>query len=106
MTSKAALCLVLLKGTVVNIRNIHQLTGYTNASREIGRSIERLDDDGFGVVVSRTKMDGVNRYGVYCTWTDYRLNRTEYNAEGIKRMEEYVRKEMEISKSTKQVTLF
>lgn len=94
MTSKAALCLALLKGVVINIRNIHSLTGYTNAGREIGRSIERLEDDGFGVIVSRTKMEGENRYGVYCTWTNYRLNKTDYNADGIKRMQEYVDKEL------------
>ena len=63
MTSKAALCKVLLDGQVVNIRNIHQLTGFTNAGREIGRAIERKEDGGFGVLVSRTPMEGKNRFG-------------------------------------------
>lgn len=94
MNSKAALCKALLDGVVVNIRNIHTLTGYTNAAREIGRNIEREKDGGFGVVVSRTKMEGKNRYGVYCFWTNYRLNKTAYNADGIAKMRKYVQEQM------------
>lgn len=101
MTSKAALCKVLLDGQVVNIRNIHQLTGFTNAGREIGRAIERKDDGGFGVLVSRTPMEGKNRFGVHCTWVSYRLNNTFYNKEGIKAMKKYVREQMKSKKVSK-----
>lgn len=98
MTSKAALCKALLDGKVVNIKNGFHLFGITNIPREIGRCIERLPDgkgsNGFGVEVSRTDRQGETRYGTTCIWVDYRLNRTEYNQEGIKRMKEYVAKEM------------
>jgi hypothetical protein len=87
MTSKAALAKALLEGKVVNIKNGFHLFGITNVPREIGRSIERA----FGVTVSRTNKDGKSRYGQPCCWVDYRLNRTGYNLDGIKKMEEYVR---------------
>lgn len=90
MTSKAALAKALLDGKVVNIMNGFKLFGITNVPREIGRSIERA----FGVEVSRTDNDGETRYGQPCNWVDYRLNRTEYNKEGIKKMKEYVVEEM------------
>ena len=98
MTSKAALCKVLLEGQVVNIRNIHKLTGFTNAGREIGRAIERKEDGGFGVIVSRTPMEGKNRFGVHCTWTDYRMNKTGFNKEGIKAMKAYLRSQQKSKK--------
>lgn len=90
MTSKAALAKALLDGKVVNIMNGFKLFGITNVPREIGRSIERA----FGVEVSRTQRDGETRYGQPCNWVDYRLNRTEYNQEGIKKMKDYVAKEL------------
>lgn len=90
MTSKAALAKALLDGKVVNIMNGFKLFGITNVPREIGRSIERA----FDVEVSRTPRDGETRYGQSCNWVDYRLNRTEYNQEGIKKMKEYVAQEM------------
>lgn len=98
MTSKAALCKVLLEGGVINIRNIHRLTGYTNAGREVGRSIERKKDGGFGVKVSRDPRSGKNRFGVHCDWMDYRLNKTEYNKEGIKAMKAYLRSQQKSKK--------
>jgi len=98
MTSKAALCKVLLEGQVVNIRNIHRLTGFTNAGREIGRSIERKEDGGFGVKVSRDPRSGKNRFGVHSDWVDYRLNRTEYNKEGIKAMRKYLAEQTKVVK--------
>ncbi len=101
MTSKAALCKALLDGMVVNIKNGFQLFGITNIPREIGRSIERdgtvtknPNDNGFGVEVSRTEKTGKSRYGQKCEWTDYRLNRTEYNAPGIQKMKDYVAEQM------------
>ena len=98
MTSKAALAHTLLSGEVINARNIHKLTGYSNVSREIIRCIEREDKEGFGVIVSRTPMQGVNRYGVHCKWFDYRLSKSAHNLPGIKKMKEYVNKEIKIQR--------
>lgn len=86
MTAKAALCKALINGKVVNIRNGHQLFGITNIPREIGRSIERP----FSVIVSRTDRSGKSRYGQHSTWIDYRLNQTNYNKPGIKKMIAYI----------------
>jgi len=95
MTSKAALCYVLLTGKVVNIGNIHKLTGYTNASREVGRSVERLAGSGvgctgFNIHVTRTKRESTNRYGVYCTWVDYHLEFSKNKLSAIQKMAKYV----------------
>lgn len=86
MTAKAALCYHLLKGEVLNIKNVFTMIGLTNCPREISRMIEKP----FGVQVSRTKREGKSRYGQPVTWYDYRLNRTQYNEDGIKKMIEYV----------------
>lgn len=88
MNSKAALCKALLDGRVLNIKNGFDLLGITNIPREIGRSVERA----FGVQVSRTPKEGQSRYHQKCVWVDYRLNNTEYNKEGIKKMREYISK--------------
>lgn len=103
MTSKAALCASLLKGDVLNIKNGFDLLGITNVPREIGRSVERA----FGVTVSRTPMDGKSRYGQPCVWVNYRLNRTPMNAEGIKKMIEYVKEQLsnENPKTEKERTI-
>lgn len=102
MTATAALCKALLKGHVVNIKNGFDLFGITNVPREIGRAVERK----FGVQVSRTQMDGRSRYGQECIWVNYRLNRTEYNREGIRKMEEYVASQSEAIPTTDhQLTL-
>jgi|SRR5882762_3627326 len=85
MTAKAALALILLEGKVINIKNCFNLIGITNAPREISRSIEK----DFGVEVSRTKKVGKNRFGKEIYWTDYRLNASEHNIEGMKLMLEY-----------------
>lgn len=86
MTAKAALCYHLLKGEVLNIKNVFNLIGYTNCPREISRMVEKP----FNVKVSRTPMEGKSRYGQPVAWINYRLNFTEYNKEGIKKMKEYV----------------
>lgn len=86
MTAKAALAKALLDGRVINIKNCFQTIGLTNAPREISRMIEKP----FGVTVSRTPMEGKSRYGQPVTWFDYRLSFTDYNAEGIEKMEKYV----------------
>lgn len=85
-TAKAALAKALLNGEVLNVKNVFKNIGLTNCAREISRMIEQP----FGVVVSRTRRDGISRYGMQVNWTDYRLNRTEMNREGIEKMKEYV----------------
>lgn len=86
MTAKAALCYHLLKGEVLNIKNVFHTIGLTNAPREVSRMIEKP----FGVTVSRVRMEGESRYGSKVTWVDYRLNRTESNKEGIEKMKQYI----------------
>jgi hypothetical protein len=105
MTSKAALCKALLEGQVVNIMNGFKLFGITNIPREIGRSIERCPkktknklDGGFDVKVSRVNRTGKSRYGTNINWVDYRLNFTNYNKKGIKKMKEYVYKQIHLKK--------
>lgn len=93
MTAKAALCYHLLKGDVLTIGSAFKIIGITNLPREIGRSIERIEDGGFGVSVSQARMEGKNRYGSECNWNQYRLNRTDYNAPGIEKMKEYLREQ-------------
>ena len=89
MTAKAALVYHLLKGDVLNIKNCFTLIGLTNCPREISRMIEQP----FGVIVSRTRMEGHSRYGQPVTWVNYRLNRIEQNKPGIELMKEYIAKE-------------
>lgn len=104
MTSKAALCMALLEGRVLNVKNVFRTIGLTNASREISRMVEKP----FGVIVSRTPREGKNRYGMKVTWCDYRLNRSEHNMNGIIKMERYVEEnkpQPTVSTSLKQTQL-
>jgi len=94
MTSKAAIALALLEGKVLSIKNGFDLFGVTNIPREIGRSIEREEDGGFGVQVSRVERNGFSRYGQPVRWMEYRLNRTDYNKGGIEKMKAYVKEQM------------
>lgn len=87
MNQKAALCKALLAGEVVSIMTGFKMMGTTNIPREIGRSIERV----FNVKVSRTQKTSKTRYGGSCYYFEYRLNRTEYNKEGIKKMYAYLK---------------
>ncbi len=86
MTARAALCKALLDGHVITVMNCFRLIGLTNAGREIPRMVEQP----FGVIISRTPKTGLSRYGQAVSYTEYRLNFTEYNAGGIAKMREYV----------------
>lgn len=90
MTAKAALAKALLDGRVINIKNCFETIGLTNAPREISRMIEKP----FGVVISRTQKEGKSRYGQPVTWFNYRLKRTDYNKDGITKMEAYVKEQV------------
>lgn len=112
MTSKAALCKALLEGRVLNIKNCFETIGLSNCPREISRMVEQP----FGVIVSRTQMQGKSRYGQAITWYNYRLNQTEMNKEGIQKMKDYVAEQLGLKpentksqptgKLLKQVDLF
>jgi len=95
MTAKAALVKALLDGKILNIKNCFQTIGLTNCPREVSRMVEQP----FNVQVSRTHREGKSRYGSPVIWVDYRLNRTPYNEEGIKKMYEYVEKNSTFKKS-------
>lgn len=90
MTSKAALAMALLEGRVLNVKNCFKEIGLTNIAREIPRLIE----DPFDVQVSRTPKEGKNRYDQPVKWVDYRLNKSDYNKEGIQKMKEYIKSEI------------
>ena len=106
MTAKAALALALLEGRVLNIKNGFQLFGISNTPREISRCIEDEKRFGFGVMVSRTEMTGVSRYGRPQRWINYHLNKTAYNKPGIERMKAYVKEQLESNpRTTKQLKI-
>lgn len=86
MNAKTALIKALLEGRVLSVHNCAKTIGLTNIAREIPRMVE----DEFKVEVSRTHKTGKNVYGSSISWTDYRLNKTEYNKDGIKKMREYL----------------
>lgn len=110
MTAKASLCKALLDGVTINCGNIHNLVGFTNASREIIRMVEQP----FGVKCNREEVISKSRYGSTVQFINYRLYNTILNREGIKKMREYVAKESNggsdfVKQSTKQLeqqTLF
>lgn len=91
MNAKSALIKEFLDGKVLTIMTCFKTVGLTNLGREVPRMIEHP----FGVTISRTRMEGKSRYGSNITWYQYRLNRTEYNKEGIQKMKEYIAENME-----------
>ena len=88
MTAKAALVKALLNGDLLNVKNCFTKIGLTNCAREVSRMVEQP----FGATISRTERNGKSRYGRTVVWIDYRLNRTDYNKEAIKKMQEYIKK--------------
>lgn len=91
MTAKAALAKALLDGKVLTVMSCFKMVGLTNIAREIPRMIEKP----FSVIVSRTTKEGLSRYGQPISYTEYRLNHTPYNIEGIKLMQQYVAEQIE-----------
>lgn len=105
MTAKAALCMALLEGRVLNVKNVFQTIGLTNCSREISRMVEKP----FSVEVTRTHRTGKNKYGGDVTWVDFRLNKSKHNGLGIARMIAYCQKHigsMNQCKTEKERTVF
>jgi hypothetical protein len=95
MTAKAALAMALLEGRVLNVKNCFNEIGLTNIAREIPRLIEKP----FGVQVSRTPKSGKSRFNQDVTWTDYRLNTSPFNSDGIEKMKEYVKVHTPVKKT-------
>ena len=87
MTQTAMIAAALLDGHVISIKTAFNQFGCTNAPREIGRSIERK----FGVEVSKTPTKFKSRYGKVGVYFQYRLNKTNYNREGIQKMKDYIK---------------
>lgn len=88
MNATTAIAKAFLEGKVLTIKTAFRDFGITNLPRECGRLIERK----FGVELSRVQKVGKTRYGIRCTWNEYRLPNTDYNKEGRLKMEEYVEK--------------
>ncbi len=86
MTARAAMVILLLDGEVISVRNSFKWFGIFNPATEISKGIERK----FGVQVSRIRKRGKTVFDMPCTWIDYRLNKTEYNAPGIAKMKAYL----------------
>ena len=84
MSRKQALCQYLLAGGKLSIMNAYRHFGISNVSREVIRLVEKP----FGVILTRTKMEGKTKYGSRCEWFEYRLVSNRINAKGIKAMKE------------------
>lgn len=85
MNAITALGLAFLRGDVITIKTAFRDYGISNLPREVGRSIERK----FGLEITKVKKTGKSRYGVPCYYYQYRLPKTDYNAEGIKKLMKY-----------------
>lgn len=88
MNATAAIAKAFLNGEVLTIKSAFKDFGVSNLPRECGRSIERK----FGIELARVHKKGKSRYGIPCSWTEYRLPFTSYNEFGIRRMRKYVQK--------------
>lgn len=88
MNATTALAKAFLEGRVLSIKTAFRDFGVTNLPRECGRLIERK----FNVQLSRVRRRGKTRFGVNCSWYEYRLPTTVYNADGRMRMIEYCEK--------------
>lgn len=109
MTAKAAIAQAFLKGEILSIKTAFKLFGVTNLPREVSRQIEKP----FGVVISRVQREGKTKYGIPCSWFEYRLNPLiDGNKEGMEKMKAYVEEQSATPKATKpantihQINLF
>ena len=91
MNATTALAMAFLQGRVLTIKTAFQEFGITNLPRECGRAIERK----FDVRLSRVRKEGKSKYGVPCTWYEYRLPNTEYNKLGRAKMIEYCKSQIQ-----------
>lgn len=111
MTQLSAICASFLKGESNSIMTAFKKFHCTNLPREVGRSIERR----FCVDVHRVPVKFTSTYGHKGEYYRYTLLKTPKNKPGIKKMAEYVLKQLENPKTMaerhlrhqiKQLTLF
>lgn len=98
MNATVALVKAFLEGRVLSIKTAFRDFGITNLPRECSRLIEKK----FDVKLVRVRRDGKSRFGVPVFWFEYRLPETEYNAEGRKKMLEYLHAELQKDKEKEQ----
>jgi len=102
MTQRAAIALHLLKGETLTILDGYKLFSCSNLPRELSRSIEQV----FNVELSKERVSFKSRYGQSGSYMRYRLNKTEYNKDGIEAMRKYVAEQMPQCVELKQTRLF
>ena len=107
MTQVAAICKALLDGQTLSIMTGFKMFACTNLPRELSRSVEQK----FGVQISREKVKFKSQYGQAGNYFRYRLNKTEYNRDGIEKMKEYVAEQLATKSSKtgggcKQISLY
>lgn len=73
MKSTIKLLQVLLQGKKINCKTIMKDFGYSNASREVIRKIEKP----FEITLERERMVGKNRYGEVVTYLNYSLKQKD-----------------------------
>lgn len=98
MNALAHVCYAFLKGERLTIKSVFRDYGYTNLPREVGRSVERR----FDVVVQRERKVGKSRYGLPCTWFEYRLIDTKENREGRLKIKKYILEQLKNPKTERE----
>lgn len=89
-TKTAAICFAFLNGEVLTIMDGFKRFLVSNLPREASRQIEQK----FGVKLARVTKQFKTEFGVSGCYNEYSLNKTKYNNDGIKKMWEYVDKNM------------
>lgn len=106
MNAKCAIAKAFLIGETLSIKTAFNLFGVTNLPREVSRQIEKP----FNIKLIRTQREGKTKYGIPCTWFEYRLKRTEENKPGIELMQAYIKEQenktlITTNKQLKQINL-
>lgn len=86
MTQKAAIIKALLEGKVLSTMEAFHYFACTNLSRELGRSVIRE----FNVEISKDRVNFISKYGQHGFYFRYRMKFIPQNAEGIKKMVQYI----------------
>ncbi len=74
MKSTKAILQSLLEGKKLNCKTIMKDFGYSNASREIIRKIEKP----FELILKRERVESKNRFGESVSYLDYSLQKKDY----------------------------
>jgi hypothetical protein len=105
MNATTAIGLAFLKGDVLTIKTAFRDYGISNLPREASRCIEKK----FGVRLAKVRKAGKSRFGIPCSWNEYRLPDTEYNRLGRAKLIDYCQKHigtMTQCKTEKERTIF